>query len=164
MFVWVAQSICFSSKLTTPSAPSSARNRGPMNGFRSANSIFDIVGTFKAVIYLTFCWIKLCKCYIGRMILKRILGSAWDCAMDSSCSRIQRQAIVSTAMSFVFLKRKAIFWLSEYPLGSQERLRSTLWFLTGTPVEFRVCTSVYYHTFKWINQPDAAISQVLYYL
>ena len=26
--------------------------------------------------------------------------------------------------------------------------------------EFRVCTSVHHRTFKWINQPDAAISQV----
>jgi len=26
--------------------------------------------------------------------------------------------------------------------------------------KFRVCKSVHHHTFKWINQPDAAISQV----
>ena len=28
--------------------------------------------------------------------------------------------------------------------------------------KFRVCKSVHHHTFKWINQPDAAISQVYY--
>jgi len=27
-------------------------------------------------------------------------------------------------------------------------------------MQFRVCKSVHHHTFKWINQPDAAISQV----
>ena len=26
--------------------------------------------------------------------------------------------------------------------------------------KFRVCQSVHHHTFKWINQPDAAVSQV----
>jgi hypothetical protein len=69
------------------------------------------------------------------MIFKWILGSTWDCAMDSSCCRIQRQAVVSTEITFVFLKRRVIPWLSEYPLGSQERLCSTLWFLTDTPVK-----------------------------
>ena len=28
------------------------------------------------------------------------------------------------------------------------------------PRQFRVCKSVHHHTFKWINQPDAEISQV----
>jgi hypothetical protein len=27
-------------------------------------------------------------------------------------------------------------------------------------IRFRVCKSVHHHTFKWINQPDAALSQV----
>ena len=27
-------------------------------------------------------------------------------------------------------------------------------------IKFRVCKPVHHHTFKWINQPDAAISQV----
>jgi hypothetical protein len=30
------------------------------------------------------------------------------------------------------------------------------------PYQFRVCKSVHHHTFNWINQPDAATSQVCY--
>jgi len=31
-------------------------------------------------------------------------------------------------------------------------------------INFRVCKSMHHHTFKWINQPDAAIYQVYYLL
>jgi hypothetical protein len=59
IFVSVAQSICFSSKLTTHiteyrQLAAVLQTRVHMNVFRSANSIFDILGTFKAVISLTF--------------------------------------------------------------------------------------------------------------
>jgi hypothetical protein len=35
-------------------------------------------------------------------------------------------------------------------------------YIRDTDREFRVCKSVHHHTFNWINQPDAANSQVYY--
>ena len=42
------------------------------------------------------------------------------------------------------------------------KLGATLSRIQKDSSQFRVCRSVHHHTFKWINQPDAAISQVYF--
>jgi hypothetical protein len=51
-----------------------------------------------------------------------------------------------------------VFRITKEQRGGKRRvcLCQIMWY------RFRVCKSVQHHTFKWINQPDAAISQVYY--
>jgi len=51
------------------------------------------------------------------------------------------------------------FWLSINVTYCIEQV--TIWFILPIS-KVRVCKSVHYHTFKWINEPDAAISRVYY--
>jgi hypothetical protein len=63
------------------------------------------------------------------------------------------------------------FW--HYRSGNRERTRGFVQRVAKEPdtspgtglktfFKFRVCQSVHHHTFNWINQPDAATSQVYY--
>jgi hypothetical protein len=51
------------------------------------------------------------------------------------------------------------------PMLSQMNLVRTIssyFSVTLVSIFFRVCKSMHHHTFKWINQPDASVSQVYY--
>jgi len=94
-----------------------------------------------------------------------ILRKTCTCSLTVFLSRIHISSLVAGRIKHILPSTKLLIWMHEkntIKLHVQVFLSMNTWMLETCRrhYNYRVCKSVHHHTFKWINQPDAAISRV----